>query len=351
MTVVDELGSAGRIGEPTLLPGDRERVLGEWATGVEPCDVLALTTVIRHCHTVPGSRVAARWGNDVVTYGDLFGPLDRRGDSSRTVFGRAVEGLIGLPADLVAAVRSRGGRFGERGLLLRADAIEVVVADRYCVAADRRPCRVDPASRLPDVRLLALPWGDAQNVVDAIAAWSSGATVVVPTEEQRRDPMALAELIEEYSVTLVVAEARVPVQLMAAGVGRLPSVARWDLAGVRGGPELSSAVRTLSPEAVATFSFHTPAYLGAVTRGPVAATGWTRPVPGAKVLLLDAERRPVPPGVAGEVHVGGRALATGFADGGDQDRFTDDPFEPGARLFRTGHRAWWTSEGRLILES
>ncbi|WP_040833545.1 AMP-binding protein [Nocardia brevicatena] len=349
MTVIDDVRSVGRIAEPELQP--RDRVLGEWASGVEPCDVPALATVIRHCHAVPGRRVAARCGDDVVTYGDLFGPSDRREDSSRAVAGRTVERVIGLPGDLVAAVRSGAGRFGERGLLLGVDAIEAVVADRYCVAADRRPCRVDPALRPPDVRLLALPWGDAQNVVDSIAAWSSGATVVVPTEAQRRDPVALAELIEEYSITLVVAEARMPVQLAAARAGRLPSVTRWDLAGVRGGPELLSAVRTVSPDAVATFAFHTPAYLGAVTRGPVAVTGWTRPVPGAKVLLLDAERRPVPPGVAGEVYVGGRALAVGFADGGDLDRFADDPFQVGARLFRTGHRAWWTSEGRLILES
>lgn len=351
MTVVDDIRSIGRIAQPELLPQERDRVLGEWATGVEPCDVPALATVIRHGHAVPGARVAARCGDEVVTYGELFDAKGYREERPASVAGPGGDGLACLLAEFVAAVRAGSGCFGARGLLLGADALAVAVADRRCVAADRRPCRVDPALRPADVRLLALPWGDAQNVVDLMAAWSSGATVIVPTEAQRRDPVALAELVERYAVTQVVADAEVPIRLVAAGAGHLPTVARWDLVGTRGGSELPSALRVLTPDAVATFAFHVPAYLGAVTRGTVAATGWTRPVPGAKVLILDAELRPVPPGVAGEVHVGGRALAAGFADGSDRDLFLNDPFEPGARLFRTGHRAWWTSEGRLIIES
>ncbi|WP_040788624.1 AMP-binding protein [Nocardia paucivorans] len=351
MTVVDDIRSVGRIAEPKLLPRDRERVLGEWSIGVEPCDVPALATVIRHGHAVPGSRIAARVGDEVLTYGELFGAKDHRRRSPVSDIGPCGDALVGLLAEFVAAVRAGGGRFGDRGLLLGLDALAVAVADRRCVAADRRPCRIDPALRPADVRLLALPWGEAQNSVDLIAAWSAGATVIVPTETQRRDPLALAGLVERYAVTQVVAEVETPIRLVTAGSGRLPTVARWDLVGIRGGAELSAALRTLTPEAVATFALHVPAYLGPVTRGAVAATGWTRPVPGAKALILDPELRPVPPGVAGQIYVGGCALAEGFADGGDRHRFLDDPFEPGGRLFRSGHRAWWTSEGRLIVES
>src|SRR5262245_47767800 len=76
MTVVDDIKGI----DPLVVPGptavERERILGEWATGVEPGDVCALVTVIRHGRMVPVSRVAARCADEVLTYGDLFGGTD-----------------------------------------------------------------------------------------------------------------------------------------------------------------------------------------------------------------------------------------------------------------------------------
>ncbi|MFD4405933.1 AMP-binding protein [Nocardia sp. NPDC058499] len=350
MTVVDDIRGIDSLVAASPTAGERERILGEWATGVEPYDLSPLVTVIRHGHMVPGTRVAARYDGEVVSYGELFGRLDGidavRGSSALP----SPTGLAALLAEFVTASRVGAGRFGCAGLLLGADALAVAVADRRGVAADRRLRRVDPAMRPADVRLLALPWGDPQNTADLLAAWSSGATVVVPTETQRRDPAALAALVETHAVSQIVAEAELPIRLAESGVDRLPTVARWDLVGTGGGSALPEAVRRLSPDAVATVAYHASAYLGAVARGPLAATAWTRPVPGAKVLLLD-EGRLVPPGVVGDVHIGGRALGAEFAGGLERERFVGDPYEPGARLFRTGHRGWWTSEGRLIIES
>ncbi|WP_328390835.1 AMP-binding protein [Nocardia sp. NBC_00416] len=350
MTVVDDIRGV----DPLVLPGptavERERILGEWATGVEPYDVSALVTVIRHGQMVPEGRVAARCADELVTYGDLFGGRDRIQGVHRTSALPTATGVIALHAEFITASRVGVGRFGAYGLLLGADALAVAVADRRCVAADRRLRRNDPALRPADVRLLALPWGDPQNAVDLLAAWSAGASVVVPTETQRRDPALLAGLIETHGVTQVVADAELPVLLMAEGIDQLPTVARWDLVGTYGGSALTEAVRCLSPEAVATVAFHSPAYLGALARGPLSPTGWTRPVPGAKVLLLD-EGRLVPPGVVGDVYVGGRALAAELTDGRERERFVRDPYESGARLFRTARRGWWTPEGRLIIES
>lgn len=356
MTVVDDVRGSDSFVAPSLTTGERARMLEEWATGVEPYDVSALVTVIRHGHMVPGTRVAARCAGEVLTYGDLFGGGDLSGGRGNGAGVRSSSALptpaavAALLAEFVTASRVGLGRFGDRGLLLSADALAVAVADRRNIAADRRPRRVDPAMRPADVRLLALPWGDPQNTVDLLAAWSSGASVVVPTEAQRRDPTALAGLIDTYGVTQMVAEAGLPIRFIEDGVNRLPTVARWDLTGTSGGSMLPEAVRCLSPDAVATVAFHAPAYLGAVARGPLAPTAWTRPVPGAKVLLLD-EGRLVAPGVVGDVHVGGRALGAEFALGRDRDSFVNDPYDPRARLFRTGHRGWWTSEGRLIIES
>lgn len=76
-----------------------------------------------------------------------------------------------------------------------------------------------------------------------------------------------------------------------------------------------------------------------------------RPIRNTRVYVLDADLRPVPVGVPGEVCVGGDALANSYLGRPalTAQRFVPDPYgPPGTRLFRTGdigrHRADGTLE-------
>ncbi|MFF2073332.1 amino acid adenylation domain-containing protein [Kitasatospora sp. NPDC058162] len=64
-----------------------------------------------------------------------------------------------------------------------------------------------------------------------------------------------------------------------------------------------------------------------------------RPWPNMTVHVLDARQRPVPPGVPGELYIGGASVARGYLNRPEltEQRFLPDPFGPAtARLYRTG---------------
>jgi acyl carrier protein len=74
-----------------------------------------------------------------------------------------------------------------------------------------------------------------------------------------------------------------------------------------------------------------------------------RPIPGARVYVLDAAGRPTPVGMPGEIHIGGLPVTRGYLDQAavTAERFVPDPFERGGRLYRTGDRGRWMADGVL----
>jgi len=76
-------------------------------------------------------------------------------------------------------------------------------------------------------------------------------------------------------------------------------------------------------------------------------------IAGTQLYVLDNRMRPLPPGVFGEVCIGGAGVAHGYhgAPGMTAGRFLPDPFSgrPGARLYRTGDIGRWRASGRIEL--
>ncbi|GGP85893.1 non-ribosomal peptide synthetase [Streptomyces griseomycini] len=76
-----------------------------------------------------------------------------------------------------------------------------------------------------------------------------------------------------------------------------------------------------------------------------------RPLANTQLYVLDPQGRSVEPGFPGELWIGGEGLAIGYWDRPEltAERFvTGLPAAPRQRLYRTGDRARWTSDGRLL---
>jgi len=76
-----------------------------------------------------------------------------------------------------------------------------------------------------------------------------------------------------------------------------------------------------------------------------------RPIVNTRLYVLDEDGRLMPPGVAGELWIGGAGVVRGYWNRADLTAsvFRPDPFAPedGARMYRTGDLVRWTEEGAL----
>ena len=96
-------------------------------------------------------------------------------------------------------------------------------------------------------------------------------------------------------------------------------------------------------------TFSTWCEIGALPPGESVPIG--RAIANSSAYVLDEHLEPVDPGGTGELCVGGDGVARGYVNQPElsASRFVADPFsrEPGARLYRTGDRARYRSDGSL----
>ncbi|MCG8347097.1 MAG: amino acid adenylation domain-containing protein, partial [Chloroflexales bacterium] len=94
----------------------------------------------------------------------------------------------------------------------------------------------------------------------------------------------------------------------------------------------------------------TEATANASANGSIAADNLTigRPIANTQIYVLDPQLRPVPPGVPGELHIGGAGLARGYYKRPEltAEKFVPNPFGAG-RLYKTGDLVRYWSDGAI----
>jgi len=200
---------------------------------------------------------------------------------------------------------------------------------------------------------------------EIFATLGGGGTLVSITEEERRDPAVVWRLIARVAVErlfLPFVALRQLAEVMADDPGNL-SVPRALREIVTAGEALQ-----ITPAVAGLFSRlgncrlenqYGPTEAHVVSAHPLAGPpgGWPRlppigrAIPGARLVVLDALGQAVSAGSAGELHLGGMALARGYlsAPAATASRFVPDASagDPGSRLYRTGDRARRLADGSL----
>ena len=74
-----------------------------------------------------------------------------------------------------------------------------------------------------------------------------------------------------------------------------------------------------------------------------------KPIADTACYVLDSSGQLVPTGIAGELHIAGAGVARGYHNRAElnSERFKDNPFDPGSKMYATGDIVRWTGAGTL----
>ncbi|WP_407562708.1 amino acid adenylation domain-containing protein [Streptomyces sp. 184] len=188
-------------------------------------------------------------------------------------------------------------------------------------------------------------------VLDVAVTLAAGGTLAIAASEERVEPAALAEMIRSSGVSVA---SVVPSLLSVLDPAAVPGVRNWVLGAELLTADLASrwtrqarVWNTYGPTEATVITTAAPLDAHIAPHDPSPAIG--RPIGNAHTYVLDDFLRPVPPGVVGELYIAGVGLARGYIGRGGltAERFVACPFEPGARMYRSGDLAKWSHDGLL----
>jgi amino acid adenylation domain-containing protein/thioester reductase-like protein len=214
-----------------------------------------------------------------------------------------------------------------------------------------RSMQVKPGLQASDTLLAVTTFSFDIAVLELLLPLLSGGTVVLTEPYVAVDASVLQALLTQHAITVMQATPTTWQMLVSAGWQGKP-----DLKILCGGEAL--------PAVLASQLLRRCAELWNVY-GPTETTIWSTcgrvsdatqpltigsPIDNTEVLILDAQRQPVPVGVVGELYIAGLGLARGYHQRPDltAERFVPHPSQVGAHMYATGDLARWTAQGEVV---
>nr|MBW4563383.1 amino acid adenylation domain-containing protein [Mojavia pulchra JT2-VF2] len=195
---------------------------------------------------------------------------------------------------------------------------------------------------------------------EIFATLTTGGTLVLITEQMRRDPTSLLEFLNQAGIERLFLPFVALQQL--AEVAQMESIIPTSLREVITAGEqlrITGAIAHLFNH-VPQCSLHNhygPSETHVVTAFSLTGSvqDWPalppigQPIANSQIHLLDSQLQPVPVGVPGELYVGGVSLARGYFNSTEltAQRFIVSPFNKCDRLYKTGDLARYLADGNI----
>ena len=198
----------------------------------------------------------------------------------------------------------------------------------------------------PERFLLLSSYAFDSSVAGIFHTLTTGGALVIPPADFRWESGQLTDLISRHEITHLLAVPSLYAEILNSDASKLASLRSVIVAGEICSRQLVNLHCEIVPQA-ALFNEY----------GPTEATVWStvfecepasddttvpigRPIPGARIYILDRHMKPTPIGIPGELYIGGGGVSRGYLHQPllTKQSFVPDPFSPDkeARLYRTG---------------
>jgi amino acid adenylation domain-containing protein len=179
------------------------------------------------------------------------------------------------------------------------------------------------------------------SVLELLLPLMTGAHLVIADSASVTDPAALNALAETSRATVM--QATPSMWRMLADLTGIPARLRVKLCGGEHlSPELVGALTAAGGHVWNVYGPTETTVWSSANKvaEPPSRPGIGNPIANTGIYLLDERLNPVPPGVVGEIYIGGEGVARGYVGvpGLTARAFLPDPFAtvPGRRMYRTG---------------
>lgn len=194
------------------------------------------------------------------------------------------------------------------------------------------------------------------SVTELFTPLVSGSTMVIATQEERHDPLQLADLLESQSVTCATIP---PALLPLVPHGEYPALETL----IVGGESVSKAVADEWSRTCRFINAYGPTENTVDTTMCIVSDSFEfnnigRPLPGVSCYVLDDQGRLVPPGVIGELCIGGLQLTDGYLNRSELNvaKFISNAYQSiidkelgiNNRLYRSGDLVKKKTDGSFI---
>ncbi|CAG8429195.1 unnamed protein product [Penicillium salamii] len=188
------------------------------------------------------------------------------------------------------------------------------------------------------------------------AILKGGKLVVVP-QDARGDPAAISQLMESEAVTLTFATPSEYQLLLEHQGDVLQRCSAWRLAATGGEPFNSPLKRQFQqlagPGVVDCYGpteITMCSTMRAVQLDMKEVSGNVGfPIANTRIFVLDANQRPMPVGLSGEICIAGAGVSSGYVDPAlDRGKFVECPFDDGGKMYCTGDRGRLLRDGSLV---